>query len=182
MKYMFLRYPEGKFKAVTFSYDDGSVHDVRLADTLNKYGLKCTFNLHNSVVNNPSPVKISIEDIKTKILGMGHEVAVHGRTHAALGITPSFNGVREVAEGRLCLEKAFDGIIRGFAYPDTMKFISGEKYESIKCYLKELSLVYARVANTDFHDFLKDSDAFLLPEDFYFWVPTAHHDNKRIFE
>ena len=40
MKYMFLRYPEGKFKAVTFSYDDGSIHDVRLGETLNKYGRK----------------------------------------------------------------------------------------------------------------------------------------------
>lgn len=182
MKYMFLRYPGGKFKAVTFSYDDGSIHDVRFVETLNKYGIKCTFNLHNSVVTSPSPEKISIEDINDKILDMGHEVAVHGRTHAALGITPSFNAVREVVDGRLCLEKTFDRIIRGFAYPDTMKFISGEKYESIKNYLKELSLVYARIANTDFHDYLKDSDAFLLPEDFYFWIPTAHHDNKKIFE
>ena len=182
MKYMFLRYPGGKFKAVTFSYDDGSIHDVRLAETLNKYGLKCSFNYHNSVVNNPSPDKISIDEIESLLLGNGHEVAVHGRTHAALGVTPSFNAVREVVDGRLCLEKAFNRIIRGFVYPDTMKFIRGEKYESIKSYLKELSLVYARVANTDFHDYLKDSDAFCLPDDFFFWVPTAHHDNKKIFE
>ena len=182
MKYMFLRYPGGKYKAVTFSYDDGSVHDVRLVDTLNKYGMKCTFNFHNSVITNPSPEKISVEEINEKILGCGHEVAVHGKTHAALGITPSVNGVRDVLEGRLGLEKEFDRIIRGFAYPDTMKFINGDKYERIKAYLKELNLVYARTCFSDFHDVLKDGDAFLLPEDFYFWVPTVHHDNKNIFE
>ena len=40
---------DGRMKAVTFSYDDGSIHDVRLADTLTKYGMKCTFNFHNSL-------------------------------------------------------------------------------------------------------------------------------------
>lgn len=182
MKYMFLRFPGGKFKTVTLSYDDGSIHDVRLAETLNKYGLKCTFNYHNSVVTSPSPEKISVDEINGLLLGNGHEVAVHGKTHAALGVTPSANGVRDVLEGRLELEKRFGRIIRGFAYPDTMKFISGEKYERIKAYLKELGIVYARICCTDFHDFLKDSDAFCLPEDFYFWVPTVHHDNKKIFE
>ena len=179
---MFLRYPGGKFKAVTLSYDDGSVHDVRLVDTLNKYGMKCTFNFHNSVITNPSPEKISVEAINEKLLACGHEVAVHGKTHAALGITPSVNGVRDVLEGRLGLEKEFDRIIRGFAYPDTMKFISGEKYERTKAYLKELNLAYARTCFSDFHDVLKDGDAFLLPGDFYFWVPTVHHDNKNIFD
>ena len=31
MRYRFLRFPEGKFKAVTFSYDDGLHADIRLA-------------------------------------------------------------------------------------------------------------------------------------------------------
>ena len=182
MKYMFLRFPGGKFKTVTFSYDDGSIHDVRLAETLNKYGIKSTFNYHNSVITNPSPEKISVDEINNLLLDNGHEVAVHGRTHAALGITPSFNAVREVLEGRLTLESEFKRIIRGFAYPDTMKFISGEKYDEIKNYLKSLGIVYARAACTDYRDFLKESDAFTLPEDWHFWMPTAHHDCKNIFE
>ena len=36
MRYCFLRYPGGKFKAVTLSYDDGLVEDMRLAETLNR--------------------------------------------------------------------------------------------------------------------------------------------------
>jgi hypothetical protein len=63
-----------------------------------------------------------------------------------------------------------------------MKLISGEKYETIRSYLKELGIVYARTAFSDFHDALKDSDAFCLPVDWYFWTPTVHHDNKNIFD
>lgn len=32
MDYVFMRYPGGKPKALTFSYDDGSVQDKRLAE------------------------------------------------------------------------------------------------------------------------------------------------------
>lgn len=39
----------GKKKAVTFSYDDGIVYDKHLVEILNKYGLKCTFNLNSGV-------------------------------------------------------------------------------------------------------------------------------------
>ena len=38
---------DGKMKAVTFSYDDGVLQDKRLIEILNKYGLKCTFNLNS---------------------------------------------------------------------------------------------------------------------------------------
>lgn len=182
MKYMFMRYPDGKFKAVTFSYDDGSIHDVRLANTFDKYGLKATFNYCYEISKNASSEKISFEEIESTILGKGHEVALHGNTHAALGITPSFNAIRDIVNCRLGLEARFDIIIRGFAYPDTMKLISGEKYTAIKSYLKELNLAYARAACRDFHDAPVKTDGFSLPEDFYYWIPTAHHDNENIFE
>ena len=37
--------PEGKPKAVTLSHDDGGREDIRFLETINKYNLKCTFNL-----------------------------------------------------------------------------------------------------------------------------------------
>ena len=46
---VFMRYPEGKAKAVTFSYDDGVKQDERLAKIFDKYGMKATFNLCSSV-------------------------------------------------------------------------------------------------------------------------------------
>ena len=45
MRYRFLRYPGGKAKAVTLSYDDGCVTDKRFSDVITKAGLKCTFNI-----------------------------------------------------------------------------------------------------------------------------------------
>lgn len=66
MQYKILRFPGGKTKAVTFSYDDGSKSDIRLADTLTKYGLKGTFNLNSS--NLHSENYMSVEEIKTHLL------------------------------------------------------------------------------------------------------------------
>ena len=47
MQYRFLRFPDGKAKAVTFSYDDGCRDDIRLAKTLTEHGIRCTFNLNS---------------------------------------------------------------------------------------------------------------------------------------
>ena len=49
MKYKFARFPGGKLKAVTFSYDDGVNQDIRFAEILSKYGLKGTFNLNTAM-------------------------------------------------------------------------------------------------------------------------------------
>ena len=40
MRYKFLRFPGGKPKAVTLSYDDGVPEDRRFSDTITKYGIK----------------------------------------------------------------------------------------------------------------------------------------------
>lgn len=37
-------------KAITFSFDDGNLDDVRLVEILNKYNLKATFNLNSSML------------------------------------------------------------------------------------------------------------------------------------
>ena len=39
-----------KKKAVTFSYDDGVTQDVHLVELLNKYDLKCTFNINSQLL------------------------------------------------------------------------------------------------------------------------------------
>ena len=36
MRSIFMRYPEGRAKAVTFSYDDGKEQDRRLSSLFNK--------------------------------------------------------------------------------------------------------------------------------------------------
>ncbi len=174
MKYCFLRFPEGKFKAVTFSYDDGAKYDLRLAATLDKYSLKGTFNLCPSEFAGQSSDHLSVSEALS-LIERGHEVANHGYNHLALGITRHLSGIKDVLDCRLGLEKLFGRIIRGFAYPDTMRNIKGDNYERIKSFLEDLGIVYARLAGGD-------NDKFELPDDFFAWYPTAHHDNTQIYD
>jgi len=175
VKYNFIRFPGGKPKAVTFSYDDGSKHDERLLDIIEKYGFKCTFNLvGDSVVNEKGLAKTFI---KERIIDGGHEVAVHGYYHRAQDTLRPIEGIRDVLDCRLALEKELGVIIRGMAYPDRCpnRFKIPDTYARIRAYLEILNIAYARTAGDD-------NDRFELPEDFLDWFPTAHHDNPKIME
>ena len=111
MKYNFIRFPGGKGKAVTLSYDDGSKFDERFLETIDKYNLKCTFNLVGDFVERENG--LTKEFIKENILKKGHEVANHGYIHRALNHTRPIEGITEILNSRLSLEKAFDTIMVG---------------------------------------------------------------------
>lgn len=177
MRYMFPRYPDGKSKAVTFSYDDGSIHDIRLSDELTKHGLKCTFNINAGYfAEGERSWRLSPNKLREYVLDRGHEIAVHGQWHRANGKQRTIEGIRDVLDCRIALEREFGRIIQGMAYPDSgiRQMMNGADYGTIRNYLKELDVAYARTAGGD-------NDSFALPEDWYNWVPTAHHDNPEIF-
>ena len=83
IRYSFLRFPQGKFKAVTFSYDDGCKQDLRFSEILSRYGMKGTFNLNSDEMRKGRG--LSTEEVKEHLLGKGHEIAVHGYNHRAFG-------------------------------------------------------------------------------------------------
>ena len=174
MRSFFMRYPNGKAKAVTFSYDDGVPQDKRLAEIFDKYGMKATFN-HNCEFSRS--FNFTNEEVQQYFLSKGHEIAVHGAEHRANGNMRPIEGIRDVLDCRLELEEKCGRIIRGMAYPDTGITLMGNfrSFDQIKCYLKELDIAYARSLGND-------NDLFLLPTDFYNWVPTAHHNNPAVFE
>ena len=175
MKYNFLRFPGGKAKAVTLSYDDGCTDDIRFLDTIDSYGLKCSFNLVGEKVERGEP--LSVEFIKERIIGGGHEIANHGYRHRAQNKIRSIEGIRDIIDCRIALERAFGMIVRGMAFPDHVinRFIEPDAYRRIKGYLGDLELAYVRSA-------AGDNDKFELPEDWHNWIPTAHHDNPKIME
>lgn len=175
MRYKFLRFPGGKPKAVTFSYDDGVREDIQLVEIINRHGIKCTFNLNNDIMRGEN--NFTDEEIKKYFLSNGHEVAVHGSMHRALGNVSAIDGIRDVLECRLELEKKTGKIIKGMAYPDTgiTVFVNNASYENIKSYLKDLGIVYSRTLGGD-------NNSFQLPQDWYAWMPTAHHNNPQIME
>jgi len=170
MRYRYLRFPEGKTKALTFSYDDCPISDKRLAGIFDKYGMKGTFNIN-------AKTKLTTEEIREFILDKGHEIAIHGDKHVGLTVTTSINSIKEALFGRMALEERFGMIVRGMAYPDvglTVEF-NGNTAERVKLQLADLGVVYSRTAGGD-------NDQFSLPSDWYAWMPTSHHDNPMIFD
>lgn len=173
MNYRLLRFPEWKAKAVTLSYDDGAVHDRRLLETVNRYGIKCTFNLNSKRFL--AGEAFNVRDAESAI-DCGHEIAVHGAEHLAPCLVSPSAALRDALNCREELENALGVIIRGMAYPDSgiRRFCNGSNYGEVRAYLRALGIVYARSLG-------EDNDRFLLPEDWFNWMPTAYHFNKDLF-
>ena len=143
MRYRFLRFPEGKYKAVTLSYDDGCRPDIKMSQIISRYGLKCTYNINSGWYGKDSnDWHLTRNEIKEHLLDKGHEIAVHGEFHKAPGIVRAIDGIRDVLNCRLALEKDFGIIVRGMAYPDCgiTRMDNGTTYVKVKNYLTELDI------------------------------------------
>ena len=175
MRSVFMRFPGGKAKAVTLSYDDGCREDLKLIEILNRYGIKCTFNLNSLSMRGNSG--LTKEEISEHILSGGHEIAVHGANHRPNGNQRTLDGIRDVLDCRLELEETFGIIVRGMAYPDSgiTLFSNSSSYETVKNYLKELDIVYVRTLGGD-------NNNFQMPADWHAWMPAAHHKNPKALE
>ena len=177
MIYLQMRFPGGKPKAVTFSYDDGVAQDLRLAAIAEKHGIKCTFNINSAfVAEAPGGDKTTWEQLK-ELIARGHEAAVHGEYHLAPGSFSALTGLRDALNCRLQMERRLDRIIRGMAYPNSgvTRFTGGSDYETVRRYLRDIGIAYAR-------SLAGDNNAFMLPEDWYRWIPTAHHNNPHALD
>ena len=114
-----------KNKAITFSYDDGTVQDMRLIELMNKYNLKCTFNLNSELLSTPGILirnnkrinhyKIHKDDVK--YVYEGHEIAVHTLTHPNLPKCEDKEVIRQVELDRQNLSEIAGYDIVGMAYP-----------------------------------------------------------------
>lgn len=178
MRYFLPLFPNGKYKAVTLSYDDGRDTDKKLSEILNKYGIKCTFNINSGYIPKQSgDIRLSAEEIQKYILDCGHEIAVHGEFHVAPGVATKTGYIMDTLNCRLALEKEFNIIVNGMAYPNSgiRRMNVGNTYEEIKHDLKSLGIVYARSLGSD-------NDNFELPTDWFNWLPTAYHKNPDVIK
>ena len=120
-----MSWKDTKKKAITFSYDDGATQDTRLIELLNKYHLKCTFNLNSELLGRANFLireglrinhyKIHPEDVREHYAG--HEVAVHTLTHPLLPDLNREEIIREVEQDRLNLSDLVGYEVVGMAYP-----------------------------------------------------------------
>ena len=167
-------------KAVTFSYDDGVVQDIRMMELLNKYGLKATFNLNSQLLGTGGVLKgadyrlchykIRPEDVKD--LYQGHEVAVHTLTHPNLTTLPDDEVIRQVEQDRLRLSELAGYEVVGMAYP-----CGGVNNDDrVAGLIREHTGV--RYSRTITHN-----NSFDLQENLYRFNPTSyHHDYQSMTE
>ena len=113
----YMRFPEGKAKALTLSYDDGVQADIRLLKIFNKHGLKGAFNLNSKLFDCAEwHGRMDEEQTLKTFCECGQEIALHGARHIFLDKVPLAEGVKEVADNRAYLEDKFGTIVRGMAY------------------------------------------------------------------
>ena len=166
---IFMRFPDGKAKAFTLSYDDGVRQDKRLVQIFNKYGLKCTFNINSSAYDAPKedePYKGKMSLAEMVPVYAGHEVAVHTLTHPFLEQLPSALVTREVLDDRCNIEKTFGRIARGMAYP------FGTYNDNVVQCIASCGIVYCRT--------VRATQNFSVPEDWLRLHPTCHHADPNV--
>lgn len=162
-------FPEGKIKALTFSYDDGEKQDIRLVELFNKYGVKGTFNLNSALMEKSDETKnskVTLEQI-SKIY-KGHEVAVHAEKHSFLEKLPYPVVIKELYEDRKTLEKYTGYIVRGMAYP------FGTYNDDVIRIAKDVGIKYSRTVEAH--------HCFKIPTDWLRMPSTCHHADKQLFE
>lgn len=171
---IYMRYPGGKQKALTFSYDDGVEQDARLVKILDEHGMKGTFNL-NSGLFAAEGTKYPDGTIHRRMtramcaeLYQNHEVALHALTHPFLESLSPEKCTYEILQDRINLEKLTGRITRGMAYP------FGTYSDAVVDSLKACGIVYSRttVSTGDFN----------LPKDWLRLPATCHHNDSQLME
>ena len=164
----------GKMKAITFSYDDCTMQDIRLVELFNKYQVKATFNVNSGLLGTKNELirkgvmvghnKLCANEIKE--VYTGHEVAVHTLTHPYLQEIEDDNEIiRQIEEDRKNLENIVGYEICGMAYPG-----NGDNAHRVAEIIKgRTSIKYARTTTSTYK--------FDLQSNLYQFNPTVHHDD-----
>ena len=151
-------YPNGKKKAITFSYDDGQIYDEDLVELFNRYNVKGTFHLNSGSLDKNGFVKSS----ELQEIYRGHEVACHGKDHKYLLQLTKEQLVTEIWEDRRNLEVYINQPVIGMSYA------FGEYSNEVMQVLGNLGIKYSRT--------VQSTQGFGVPSNFMLWHPTCHHN------
>jgi peptidoglycan/xylan/chitin deacetylase (PgdA/CDA1 family) len=168
----------GKKKALTFSYDDGVTQDLKLIEILDKYGLKCTFNVNSALLGrsgalttggkNVTHNKINTADVRA--VYSNHETAVHTLTHPSLANCDDAEITRQVEEDRVALSKLVGYDVVGMAYPN------GSNDDRVAGVIRDSTGVkYSRTVSS--------TGNFDPQDNLYRFNPTVYHcDMEKMFK
>lgn len=173
---LYVRFPEGRSKVLTFSYDDGMILDPKLVKILNERGLKGTFNISGGLFFEDITMlskrnkynRMTKEESIATYADTPHEIAIHAYSHPDLTTLPTASVVHEIIQDRECLEATFGRIVRGMAYP------YGTYNDAVVDILKACGIVYSRTVHS--------TEDFDLPRNWLTLHPTCHHENPRLME
>lgn len=176
MRQCYMRFPGGKKKAFTISYDDNITQDERLIQKMEQYHIKGTFNIIPGWFAKEDAVfpegETYINVTKSKAEALYHnslvEVANHGFDHQKSTTIPPMQVMEDITKCRQALESMYGGIVTGYAYPYGMY---NEKVIEI---LKDAGISYARTVESTYE--------FHLPEDWLVLNPTCHHADPKLME
>ncbi|MCQ2742090.1 MAG: polysaccharide deacetylase family protein [Bacilli bacterium] len=134
-------------KIVTFSFDDGIQYDAKLVELLNKYNLKCTFNINTGLIyrshefaRGPEPIEVHrLFPEEMKKIYVGHEIASHSLTHPRLETLTVHEMETEIREDIENIKSIFGlSNVPCFAYP------YGTYSEEVIEVLKKYGIKFAR--------------------------------------
>lgn len=173
---MYMRFPGGRDRALTFSYDDGVTQDERLVALFDRYGVKGTFNINAGLFRenqSPRPDKLHVRLSAEEALALyaenpSVEVACHGYTHAALGRVSSAAAMYEVVEDRRGLESLFGRLVQGMAYA------YGTTDDAAVEVLRHAGIHYSRTTVS--------TRRFDIPKDWLRLPATCHHNDPALME
>lgn len=175
----FLRFPGGKAKVLTLSYDDGVEQDIRMVELLREAGVKCTFNINSGCFSPEGTVhpegkihrRMTASQCAKLYTDDVCEVAVHTYSHPHLPNLDSATVCCEVLDDRRALEALFAKPIHGMAYP------FGPTNDTVVNALKMCGIYYSRT--------VVSHEKFLIPSTADEWLrlgATCHHKNPRLLE
>lgn len=163
---------DGKKKAVTFSYDDGVLQDIRLIKLFDKYKLKATFNLNSQLLGKKGRLMRKgvwvnhnkIQEADVKYIYENHEVAAHTLTHPNLTQLTDCDIIQQVETDRKNLERLTGKKVVGMAYPGGGINYNKHVVQVIKAHT---GIKYARTTNI--------AENFNLQSHLYEFRPHVYH-------
>ncbi len=178
-------YPGFREKAITFSYDDWiPAEDAKFIGMLDNNGLKGTFNIVTSFLYSNGAIDTNAVE-RSKNIYKNHEVISHSYTHPRMYLVrpETFDGVvtnpmtydqvvADIRQSMTDMKTMFGTDCQGFVWP-YLDPVERSDYNDILTAMKEMGIKYVR-PTTERHD-------FKLPENWYEWKTTCHHDNIDLY-
>lgn len=159
MRIRFRLFPHARKRALTFSYDDGTVHDRRLVEIFNRYGVRASFHLNSGMLDRAGWIRSS----EVASLYRNHEVSVHTIHHYHLERIPPDIAATEILDDRRALEALVGYPVRGMSFP------FGAFNDDLVRLLPSLGIEYART--------VRETGLLEVPGNFHLWDATCHHNH-----